>query len=364
MKKTFTPFFIFLFIVSLQIASAKVASRESILLEEALQLKKKGKLNEAYVKYSELNVYQDSVYEKRYANKIVPLRESYNLEELELENKRQQNRLFMLIATCISVLVLIGGIYYFYLRRNHGILLKSKKKMEEAKLLAEVSERNKSLFLSNMSHEIRTPLNALVGFSDLLTTNEVDDSLREQCNDIIHLNSELLLKLINDVVDISCFDITNMKFNMQSCDVVALCRNVIDTIDKIKQTQAELSFSTELKQQVLYTDTSRLQQLLINLLMNATKFTQTGRILLTLERIGDEVRFSVTDTGCGIPLDRQSKIFNRFEKLNEGVQGYGLGLSICELIVKRMGGRIWIDPAYTDGARFVFTHPLVKEEQV
>ena len=102
-----------------------------------------------------------------------------------------------------------------------------------------------------------------------------------------------------------------------------------------------------------------MQQLLINLLINATKFTTEGSITLEIRKESDDTAvFSVTDTGCGIPPENQGRIFNRFEKLNEGAQGTGLGLSICQLIVEQIGGRIWIDPEYTTGARFVFTHPI------
>jgi signal transduction histidine kinase len=109
----------------------------------------------------------------------------------------------------------------------------------------------------------------------------------------------------------------------------------------------------------LRTDEARLQQVLINLLINATKFTTEGSITLTLEKESETIAlFTVTDTGCGILREKQDQIFNRFEKLNEGAQGTGLGLSICQLIIEQIGGRIWIDPDYTEGARFRFTHPV------
>lgn len=219
--------------------------------------------------------------------------------------------------------------------------------------------QTKSLFLSNMSHEIRTPLSALSGFSSLLTEQALDEETRRQCGDIIQQNSDLLLKLINDVIDLSNLEIGNMKFNFNHYDAIAICNNVIDTVNKVKQTQAELRFHTSLTSLKLYTDDSRLQQLLINLLINATKFTPQGSITLEVRQESEDFAlFSVTDTGCGIPLEKQSSIFNRFEKLNEGAQGTGLGLSICQLIIERIGGKIWIDSTYTDGCRFYFTHPI------
>lgn len=350
-----------LFGIGCSATSAK-QNLDSLLWEQARRLHAKGEYDSAFAAYDEIYNYQDSLYHSIYSQKIEPLRDTYRLEELELENERQLNRLYLRATLSLVALILLGFLCWIYLKRSSRKLSRSKKEMESAKELAELSKRNKSLFLSNMSHEIRTPLNALVGFSDVLAAGGIDDALREQCNDIIQLNSELLLKLVNDVVDISCFDVGSMKFDIRPADVVALCRSVIDTVDKVKHnTDAVLSFETELDTFTLATDVHRLQQVLINILVNATKFTPHGSIVLKLERKEGFACFSVTDTGCGIPAEKLGKIFNRFEKLDEKAQGFGLGLSICELIVKRLGGTIWIDADYREGARFLFTHPIMQE---
>ena len=131
-----------------------------------------------------------------------------------------------------------------------------------------------------MSHEIRTPLSALSGFSNLLTDQKLDTETRRQCSDVIQQNSDLLLKLINDVIDLTNLEVGKMKFSFGYHDAIAVCNNVIDTVNKVKQTRAELRFKTPLTSLQLYTDDSRLQQLLINLLINATKFTAEGSITL------------------------------------------------------------------------------------
>ena len=175
--------------------------------------------------------------------------------------------------------------------------------MGQSRLNAENAMQSKSLFLSNMSHEIRTPLSALSGFSSLLTEQALDEETRRQCGDIIQQNSDLLLKLINDVSDLSNLEIGNMKFNFNYCDAIAICNNVIDTVNKVKQTQAELRFNTSLPSLKLDTDDSRLQQLLINLLINATKFTPQGNITLEVQQESkDFALFSGIHSGCGIPL--------------------------------------------------------------
>ena len=312
--------------------------------------------------YSKMIVIGDSLFRVYTGERVEDMRKDYPIDELELQNSIQQKRILQLsfIIILFFAVSLLGG--FFYLKKVGKKLLHSKDELQKAKFLAEESIRNKSLFLSNMSHEIKTPLNALAGFSEVLTTPGIDEATRTQCNDVIQLNSELLLKLINDVVDISCLDVANMKFSITAHEIVTLCRNVVKMLDNIKQTSADIRFETELASLEIETDQGRLQQMLVNLLVNATKFTKEGSITLAL-RLDEKgfAEFSVTDTGCGIPLERQSTIFGRFEKLNEGVQGTGLGLSICKLIIKRLGGEIWVDSGYTAGARFVFIHPLKQE---
>ena len=314
--------------------------------------------------YEEISMITDSVIAPSYAHRINNLRASYEENRMKVENKAEFNRIF-LGGIVIGIIVLGVMIYLvIHIVKQNKKIAESKIRMEQSRLNAENAMQSKSLFLSNMSHEIRTPLSALSGFSSLLTEQALDEETRRQCGDIIQQNSDLLLKLINDVIDLSNLEIGNMKFNFNYCDAIAICNNVIDTVNKVKQTQAELRFNTSLPSLKLYTDDSRLQQLLINLLINATKFTPQGNITLEVQQESkDFALFSVTDTGCGIPLEKQSSIFKRFEKLNEGAQGTGLGLSICQLIIERIGGKIWIDPNYTTGCRFYFTHPINPTKQ-
>lgn len=314
--------------------------------------------------YEEISVITDSIVAPSYSNRINSLRLSFQENRMKVENKAEFNRIFMAGISAGAVVLAIIVFLTLYILRQNKKIAESKIRLEQSRIEAENAMQTKSLFISNMSHEIRTPLSALSGFSNLLTEQGLDDETRRQCGEIIQQNSDLLLKLINDVLDLSNLETKNMKFSMGRHDAITICNNVIDTVNKVKQTQAEVRFDTSLDSLVLYTDDSRLQQLLINLLINATKFTPQGSIILGLEMQSEEFAlFSVTDTGCGIPLEKQSKIFNRFEKLNEGDQGTGLGLSICQLIIERIGGKIWIDSTYTDGCRFYFTHPVESTEK-
>lgn len=204
----------------------------------------------------------------------------------------------------VVLLVLLGGLFvslyfYYHTKKLKDELEVSEGALREAKDRAEESSRLKSAFLANMSHEIRTPLNAI-------------------------------------------------------------CQQVVASVAQARRSTNQFLFECEREVVEMRTDVQRLQQVVINLLSNADKFTKEGTITLKLEpdTAGNVAVFSVTDTGCGIPLDKQKRVFERFEKLNEYVQGTGLGLSICKLTVEKWGGEIWIDPAYTDGARFMFTHPM------
>ena len=337
----------------------------TVLKEKADLLSLMNEKAEACNLYEKINAQKDSIDILSYSQQINELNALYQVNQREFENQMIQKKIFIWGAS-ISIGLLFLILYFIIrIKKSNEKLLKIKYEQEIAKQQAERSIRTKSIFLSNMSHEIRTPLNALSGFSSILTEDSIDNETRQQCNEIILQNSELLLKLIDDVIDLSTLEMGQMQFKFHNYDAISICKNVIDMVNKIKQTQAELYFNTTIESLLLYTDRSRLQQVLINLLINSTKFTTKGSITLEMKlNTPQEVLFSITDTGCGIPKEQHSHIFNRFEKLNENIQGTGLGLSICELIISHLGGRIWIDSTYENGSRFFFTHPIINQEEI
>nr|WP_203558757.1 HAMP domain-containing sensor histidine kinase [Bacteroides sp. 51] len=335
--------------------------QNQIMTGYARVLMKTGKAEKANQLYQDVNKVKDSLSINSYTRQGNRLHASYQIDTIEFENQTEKNNLVRMAIIVGGTILILSFLLASYIRRSNRKLAASRKSLEEAKRQAETSTRSKSMFLSNMSHEIRTPLNALSGFSAILTEESIDNETRQQCTEIIQQNSELLLKLINDVIDLSSLEFGKMQFNFEHCDAIVLCRNVVEMVQKIKQTRAEILFDTDLEELILYTDDARLQQVLINLLINATKFTPSGSITLKLSLQSKSMAlFTVTDTGCGIPLENQQKIFKRFEKLDEQDKGTGLGLSICQLIIKHIGGDIWIDPEYTEGSRFCFTHPIKK----
>ena len=328
-------------------------------LEKIYLCKIQGMAMEACRIYQELYPPIDTLASQSYIRQINTIKAKYQVDKAETASNNEYNKIITSILVGTMALVTLFVLLAILLKRQREKVKLSTQKLATSRINAENAMRAKSVFLSNMSHEIRTPLNALSGFSSLLTEEGLDDETRRQCNEVIQQNSELLLKLINDVIDLSSLEFGKLQFCIALHDAVSICKNVIDTVNKVKQTQAELTFTTELEEMPIETDDSRLQQVLINLLINATKFTPQGSIVLKLEKETDDtVLFTVTDTGCGIPKDRQTNIFQRFEKLNENVQGSGLGLSICQLIIEHIGGQIWIDSEYTEGSRFCFTHPI------
>ncbi|WP_294615708.1 HAMP domain-containing sensor histidine kinase [uncultured Bacteroides sp.] len=267
------------------------------------------------------------------------------------------------------LVVLLTGLFvslyfYYHTKKLKDELEDSESALREAKDRAEESSRLKSAFLANMSHEIRTPLNAIVGFSDVLASGGSSEDEQQGYVDIIKTNSDLLLRLINDILDVSRLEADRVTFTFEDCDVVPLCQRVLASVSQARKSENEFIFECDRESMDMRTDTQRLQQVIINLLSNADKFTRNGKITLKLE-VDENKRvaiFSVSDTGTGIPLEKQKLVFERFEKLNEYVQGTGLGLSICKLTVEKWGGEIWVDAGYMDGARFMFTHPLDIEQ--
>ena len=226
----------------------------------------------------------------------------------------------------------------------------------EAKQRAEEADRMKSVFLANMSHEIRTPLNAIVGFSEIIALTEDEVEKAEYLN-IIQKNSNLLLQLINDILDLSRIESGKSEMNFQLVEMTGL----IDEVEKVHR----LKMKTAIRLNVIrpdeeiwiMVDRNRITQVLFNFLSNAFKNTHEGAITLGLEVCGEWLKVYVTDTGCGIAKEKLPLIFNRFEKLNDFVQGTGLGLPICQSIVERLGGKISVESEVGVGSTFVMTLP-------
>ena len=236
------------------------------------------------------------------------------------------------------------------LKETEQMLIKAKEKAEEA-------DRLKSAFLANMSHEIRTPLNAIVGFSSMLEEAE-DQEEKHQYITIIEDNNKLLLQLISDILDLSKIEAGTFDIIPERVNAKQLCNDLFQAMQMKTSPQVELRLKDNLPELTFTSDKNRLYQVLLNFVTNALKFTSEGSITIDYKIDGNEVKFSVQDTGMGVEPEKQEAIFTRFVKLNSFIPGTGLGLPICQSIVTQLGGKIGVESEPGKGSCFWFTHPI------
>lgn len=284
--------------------------------------------------------------------------------------KDQYPRLFWSLIIVVSTMCcfVFGSFIIMYTqeskakRQAQKALLHEKESLAEALEKANESDRMKSVFLANMSHEIRTPLNAIVGFSNMLP--EVDDreEMREY-TDIIETNTNLLLQLINDILDMSKIEAGTFDFCPALIDVNQTMEEIEQSMQlRLKNDAVTFTFCERLPECMLYIDKNRLMQLLSNFIVNAIKFTKSGSIRMGY-RMKDinTIYFYVSDTGCGMSPEQCRHVFERFVKYNPFIQGTGLGLSICHMIVEHLKGEIGVNSEEGKGSTFWFTLPYRKE---
>lgn len=241
------------------------------------------------------------------------------------------------------------------LDEKNRILIEAKEELHKAKEIAEQSNWLKTMFIQNMSHEIRTPLNSIVGFSGVLVDMLDDKEDIGQYVALIESNSKLLLKLVGDILDISILD-SEVEIKHNAVDVNACCQASIDAAGTLFSPGIKLIFKPTCDELIINSNYNYIVQVLDNLLSNASKFTHEGSVTLAYEtrKETNQLIFTVTDTGIGIPIDEQEHVFERFVKLDNFSQGAGLGLSICRIVAERLGGFLIIDKEYTQGTRFIF----------
>lgn len=295
--------------------------------------------------------------------------------ELQLSVQKEQLQVTRLVLIFFVIVGSLGGILFLRIYRlnkrlkvsesivniQNKELTVSAEELRKAKERAENASMMKTNFIQNMSHEIRTPLNSIVGFSQLLAGYYEDNQETKEFASIIESNSTNLLRLVNDVLDISFLDQSedlpyNSVVEMNCC-----CQNSLETVRSLVKKGVEFVFIPACTELMIKTNQDRLLQILVHLLQNAAKFTEQGSITLEyrLNEEAQQIIYIVTDTGKGIPADKHNFVFERFAKLDDFTQGTGLGLPICKLVAEKLGGILIIDENYTQGCRFVLTLPLV-----
>ena len=234
---------------------------------------------------------------------------------------------------------------------------KTEKALDAARIKAEEADRLKSAFLANMSHEIRTPLNAIVGFSKLISSTN-NENEKNQYAEIIERNSDMLLNLFNDILDLSSLEADSLKFNIQPVKILDICLQLEQQYGHKTQADVKLILDGGDANTFVSADWNRTIQIVSNLLSNAVKFTSRGEIHFGFLNKENFVEFYVRDTGIGIPAERAATIFQRFGKVDDFVQGTGLGLTLCKMLVEKMGGHIRVCSKENEGTTFYFTLPL------
>lgn len=268
-------------------------------------------------------------------------------QEAQAERLRRNN---LLLIGLTAILLLAGAFIAVQIRTN--------RRLARAKRAAEESDRMKGIFIRNITHEINTPLNAIVGFAELVAaTPPPPEEERSAYREIIHENSEFLQKLVDDVLYISDIESTQTPPALAEVDIDACCR---DCIDRASASAGSVRLRYEPGEVPYCIRTSRqyITKVLTELLRNAVRHAPEGIVTLSYAaEAGGGVRFTVSDTGPGVPAAEAERIFDRFVKLDPFSQGMGLGLNVCRLIARSLGGEIRLDTDCTTGARFAFTVP-------
>ncbi len=308
--------------------------------------------------------------------------ENYELRQNSINNRRMRQKSFSLalvaLAVIIVVMVLMAVIYYYRnkklannlklsnesLKTERDNLRRTQDELIKARDRARQADRHKTDFINNMSHEVSAPLNTIVEYSQLIVDNveENKKAYLSRFAQAIDVSADLLRTLIHDVLDISSLENSQLSVVKRPVEVKLLCETAIATRNSHASDKVELVFdNADAPDTVVITDRRRVEQVLINMLSNASKFTEEGSIHIGyhVNKIERTVTFYVEDTGIGIPPAKREAIFERFVKLSRFTQGNGLGLSICRMIAQLLGGKIWVDPEYPGpGTRFKFRIPM------
>ena len=301
-----------------------------------------------------------SEFDSRLGNYI--LHNELNIKDTELDSKAKELSHASRVMS-ILLIVILATVLAFLLLHQHS-LVRHNRQLRDANEKVTLANAAKTRFVQNMSHEVRTPLNAIVGFSQLLSLPDGTFSEQEKEEFTGHIvnNTKMLTMLLDDILNASAIDSGKYTITPEPAEVHSLCQAAISSTEHRLQPGVTMTYAPESQDPIqIVADPRRIQQILINLLTNACKHTTSGSIVLSSSTTAEPgfVRFTVTDTGTGVPPEMAEAIFGRFTKLNEFVQGTGLGLSICRDIAERMGARVYLDTTWPGpGARFIFSVPV------
>lgn len=277
------------------------------------------------------------------------------MDKLELNAKVNQNRLTTALIIGTFVLIVLIILSYFYIRT-----LTMNKKLDKAYRAAELASRMKTAFIQNITHELRTPLNSIIGFSSVIASNSKDNPENQEYVELIENNNTYLLDMMNNIIAIADMDSEGGAKKKTEFDVDRCCEECINTLRPFIKTTIELEYTPPVSPLLVCTVHSWMNKVLLILLSNANKFTEKGKIRLQyeLDEENNHIKFIVEDTGIGIDEKYKEKIFERFYKINNFSIGIGLGLAVSSQIMDLIGGRIYLDCTYQEGARFIVEWPI------
>ena len=294
-----------------------------------------------------------------------PMISAKHNETLMKTEQREKTQRQSLIVTFTFLALSIGATFIIGWRRNNVANEKRRAdELQKALNQATIADRVKTVFIQNMRHEIRTPLNAIMGFAQLMS-NDLSDEERNLYNGYILESNNQLLSTLDNIIDVSNMEVGTFNFRFSQFDVDQLCRERMEDVHELLPDNVTYTYQPQEEGLTLRSDRQRIGQVLHNLLSNACKNTTSGSITLNVAHYiaEDCIQFVVTDTGSGIPSDKTDIIFEHFEKVDQYSPGLGLGLYVCRLLARALGGDIYLDTHYTTGARFVFTVPNHQETE-
>lgn len=319
-----------------------------------------GKYEEAFESLKRAHVLEDSLSLRQGHEQLNELQVKYDVDKLTYEKTQLEIRNKRIIVICLSIVLCITVVVCIYLYLNLKKEKRMKNRLNVLKNKAEESENMKTAFINSVCHEIRTPLNAIVGFTDLMFVEDIDEEMKRSFPEEIQKNTVLLTSLIQSMLEVSQLDVSDEKLPCEPADIGRICHQEMDRLRGSAKPGIQYHLDLPEESVLISTNERYLTLVLENLLNNANKFTETGHITLryAIDKEKKQIQISVTDTGCGIPVKKQEVVFERFIKLDTFKPGNGLGLYLCRLITKRLSGDICMDAGYTSGTRVLISLPV------
>ena len=318
----------------------------------------------AYEQMANFKKINDSIVLVSHGNVVASCFVQMNNERLKLEQKILEDENVKLkrvyVYTIIGVVILILALIFWQHHVRIKRLEKENAQLEKARKKAEKAFDMKNEFINNITNELRAPLNPIEGFTDILATQDYDlrPEEREELSKMIKNSSKHITKIIDEMAELSFYESKKSLPVNYTMSPNHLCRHMVDALRPKCKQGVRMFFETELPEEFeLHTNHEAVEALLRHLIENAIQYTEKGVITVACSEYGEMLRVSVTDTGKGIPAEHRGNIFNTFREIGDNQKLQGLGLVICQSIVKLLGGKLWLDESYTDGSRFIFELP-------